>query len=190
MLAIKEQGPLGTVLKIPNHVIKTIYREQYFQKINEDYNIQIKDIRIAVNEMRMHGNIEPFIDGLKVALEDLSNRDLIQMDEKHIKMIILTFLGVDGTYFVQSEAENNNGYVDILLKRKIQFKDITKFQWLIELKYIKESERNTLEKVKQECLNQITRYEQSKLIQEEFKKDEMKKVLIIVVGKKDVYTYF
>lgn len=38
MLTIKEEGPLGTVLKIPNHVIKTIYWEQYFQKINEDYN--------------------------------------------------------------------------------------------------------------------------------------------------------
>ena len=72
------------------------------------------------------------------------------MDEKHIKMMILTLLGVDSTYFVQSEVENNNGYVDILLKRKIQFKDVTKFQYLIELKYIRESERNTLDKVKED----------------------------------------
>lgn len=187
MLTIKEQGTIGTVLKIPNHVIKTIYWEQYFQKINEDYNIQIHDIRIAVNEMRIHGNIEAFIERLKGILDDLSNRDLIQMDEKHIKMMILTLLGVDGTYFIQSEAENNKGYVDIFLKRKIQFKDITKFQWLIELKYIKESERNTLEKVKQEGLIQLNSYEKSKSIQEEFEKDDLKKVLIIVVGKKDIY---
>ena len=125
MLTIKEEGPLGTVLKIPNHVIKTIYWEQYFQKINEDYNIQVRDIRIAVNEMRMNGNVEPFIDFLKRILEDLSNRDLIQMDEKHIKMMMLALLGVDSTYFVQSEAENSKGYVDILLKRKIQFKKLT-----------------------------------------------------------------
>ncbi|OFI05003.1 hypothetical protein CLOACE_19720 [Clostridium acetireducens DSM 10703] len=45
-------------------------------------------------------------------LEDLSNRDLMQMDEKHIKMIFLTLLGIDSTYFIQSEAENNKGYVD------------------------------------------------------------------------------
>ena len=32
MLTIKEQGPLGTVLKIPNYVIKTIYWEQYFYR--------------------------------------------------------------------------------------------------------------------------------------------------------------
>lgn len=189
MLTIKEQSPIGTVLKVPNHVIKTIYWEQYFQKINEDYNIQMKDIRIAVNEMRMHGNIEPFIESLKVILEDLSNRDLIQMDEKHIKMMILTLLGVDSTYFIQSEAENNKGYVDIFLKKKIQFKDMTKFQWLIELKYIKESERNTLEKVKEEGLIQIKNYEESKSIHQEFEKDDLRKVLIIVVGKKDIYLF-
>jgi len=189
MLTIKEQGPLGTVLKIPNHVIKTIYWEQYFQKINEDYDIQVRDVRIAVNEMRMNGNIEPFIEFLKKILEDLSNRDLIQMDEKHIKMMIITLLGVDSTYFVQSEVENNKGYVDILLKRKIQFKDVTKFQYLIELKYIKESERNTLEKVKEEGLKQLKKYEESNFIRNEFEGDDLKKVLVIVVGKKDIYFF-
>ena len=89
------------------------------------------------------------------------------MDEKNIKMILLTLLGVDSTYFIKSEDENNKGYVDIMIKRKIQFKDITKFQWIIELKYIKESDKNTLEKVK-----------------EELGTDNLKKALVIVVGKK------
>ncbi len=39
-----------------------------------------------------------------------------------------------------------------MLKRKIQFRDITKFQWIIELKYIKESDKNTFKKVKEEGL--------------------------------------
>ena len=133
MLTIKEQGPLGTVLRIPNYVIKTIYWEQYFQSLNKDYNIQIQNIRIAVNEMRMNGNIQPLINLVSNILEDLSNRDLIKMDEKNIKMMLLTLLGVDSTYFIKSEDENNKGYVDIMLKRKIQFKDITKFQGIIEL---------------------------------------------------------
>ncbi|MBU3193779.1 ATP-binding protein [Clostridium algidicarnis] len=188
MLSIKDQGPLGTVLKVPNYVIKTIYWEQYFQKINEEYNIQVQDIRIAVNEMRTHGNIEPLVKLIQGILEDLSNRDLIQMDEKNIKMMFLTLLGVDSTYFIQSEAENNKGYVDIMLKRKIQFKDITKFQWIIELKYIKESDRNSFEKVKQEGLKQLKGYEESKFVQESLEREGLKKVLIIVVGKKDIYT--
>lgn len=188
MLTIKGQGPLGTELVIPNYAINTIYWEQYFQRINEEYNIQIQDIRVAVNEMRMYGNIEPLIKLVKNILEDLSNRDLTQMDEKHIKMIMLTLLGVDSTYFIQSEAENSKGYVDVMLKRKIRFKDITKFQWIIELKYIKESERHTLEKVKEEGLKQLKGYEESKFVQEEFEAENLKKVLIVVVGKKDIYS--
>ncbi|XOQ58587.1 MAG: PD-(D/E)XK nuclease domain-containing protein [Clostridium sp.] len=76
-----------------------------------------------------------------------------------------------------------------MLKRKIQFKDITKFQWIIELKYIKENERNTLQKVKEDGLKQLKGYENSKMVQEELGVDDLKKVLIIVVGKKDIY-YF
>jgi len=188
MLTIKEVGPLGTVLRIPNYVTKTIYWNRYFQKINEDYNIEIKKIRIAVNEMRMFGNIEPLIEMVKGILQDLSNRDIIQMDEKNVKMMFLTLLGVDSTYFIKSEDENNNGYVDLMLKRKIQHKDITKFQWMIELKYIKESDRNTLEKVKEQGLKQLHLYGESKLVQDELEEEGLKKVLIIVVGKKDIYT--
>ncbi|MBW9155113.1 ATP-binding protein [Clostridium tagluense] len=188
MLTIKETGPLGTVLKIPNYVIRTIYWEQYFQKISENYNIETQKIRIAVNEMRMYGNIQLLIEIIKGILDDLSNRDLIQMDEKNVKMMFLTLLGVDNTYFIKSEDENSKGYVDLMLKRKIQFKDITKFQWIIELKYIKESDRNTLEKVKEQGLKQLEMYGQSKMVQDEMQKEELKKVLIIVVGKKDIYT--
>ncbi|MCB2306071.1 ATP-binding protein [Clostridium estertheticum] len=188
MLTIKEEGPLGTVLKIPNYVIKTIYWEQYFQKVNEDYNIEIQKVRVAVNEMRMYGSIEPLIELVKGILEHLSNRDLIQMDEKNVKMMILTLLGVDSTYFIKSEDENNKGYVDLMLRRKIQLKDITKFEWIIELKYIKESDRNTLEKVKDQGLKQLQMYGESKMVQDELDKEGLKKVLIIVVGKKDIYT--
>ncbi|APQ95572.1 ATP-binding protein [Clostridium botulinum] len=188
MLTIKGQGLGGTVLKIPNYVIKTIYWEQYFQRINEDYNIQMKDVRDAIIQMRVYGNIQPLIEFVGTILEDLSNRDLIKMDEKNIKMILLTLLGVDSTYFIKSEDENNKGYVDIMLKRKIQFKDITKFQWIIELKYIKESDKNTLEKVKEEGLNQLKGYAESKMVKEELGTDNLKKALVIVVGKKDIYT--
>ena len=111
------------------------------------------------------------------------------MDEKHIKMIFLTLFGVDGTYFIKSEDENNKGYVDILFKRKLQFKDITKYQWLIELKYLKESERNSLQKVKEEGLKQLQNYAESKMVKEELGTEDLKKVLIVVVGKKDVLCY-
>ncbi|MDU1444176.1 MAG: AAA family ATPase, partial [Clostridium cochlearium] len=107
MLTIKGQGISGTILRVPNYVIKTIYWEQYFQRMNLEYNLQIKDVRDAITEMRAYGNIEPLVKIIGEILEDLSNRDLMQMDEKHIKMMFLTLLGIDSTYFIQSEAENN-----------------------------------------------------------------------------------
>lgn len=137
--------------------------------------------------MKVYGNIQPLIELVGTILGDLSNRDLIKMDEKNIKMILLTLLGVDSTYFIKSE-DDNKGYVDIMLKRKIQFKDITKFQWIIELKYIKESDKNTLEKVKEEGLKQLKGYVESKMVKEELGTDNLKKALVIVVGKKDIYT--
>ncbi len=134
--------------------------------------------------MKVYGNIQPLIELVGTILGDLSNRDLIKMDEKNIKMILLTLLGVDSTYFIKSEDDNNKGYVDIMIKRKIQFKDITKFQWIIELKYIKESDKNTLEKVKEEGLKQLKGYAESKMVKEELGTDNLKKALVIVVGKK------
>ncbi len=148
----------------------------------------MKDVRDAIVQMRVYGNIQPLMELVGTILGDLSNRDLIKMDEKNIKMILLTLLGVDSTYFIKSEDENNKGYVDIMLKRKIQFKDITKFQWIIELKYIKESDKNTLEKVKEEGLKQLKGYAESKMVKEELGTDNLKKALVIVVGKKDIYT--
>lgn len=109
------------------------------------------------------------------------------MDEKNVKIMLLTLLGVDGTCFIKSEDENNKGYVDLMLKRKIQFKDITEFQWIIELKYVKESDRDILERVKEQGLKQLGLYGESKMVQEELEKEGLKKVLIIVVGKKDIY---
>ena len=35
--------------------------------------------------MRMHGNVESLIELVKTILENLSNRDLIQMDEKNVR---------------------------------------------------------------------------------------------------------
>lgn len=56
------------------------------------------------------------------------------------------------------------------------------------MKYVRESDRDTLDKVKKQGLKQLQLYGESKLVQEELEKDRLKKVLIIVVGKKDIYT--
>lgn len=59
---------------------------------------------------------------------------------------------------------------------------------IIILKYVRESDRDTLDKVKKQGLKQLQLYGESKMVQEELEKEGLKKVLIIVVEKKDIYT--
>ena len=69
----------------------------------------------------------------------LSNRDFMQMDEKHLKVLLVTLLYQSSIYFIKSEPEVNHKYPDILLLERSPYQ--VKHQHLIELKYCKKSER-------------------------------------------------
>lgn len=189
MLTIKGADANNVNLGIPNYVIRNIYWEEFYNKINEDIRLNNSKISASISKMRLDGNILNFMEEFKQILTDLSNRDLIKFDEKYIKIMLLTLFSVDGTYLINSELENTNGYCDIYLKTKLQFKEYTNYEWLIELKYIKESEAKTLETVKQEGLNQLEKYYNSKTINESFKNGLVKTALIVVVGKSQVYLF-
>ncbi|OFI07124.1 putative AAA-ATPase [Clostridium acetireducens DSM 10703] len=189
MLTIKGVEANNIVLGIPNYVIKNIYWEEFYNKINENIKLDNSKIANSISKMRVSGDITHFIEEFKNILKDLSNRDLMRFDEKYVKMIILTLLAVDNTYLINSELENNNGYSDIYLKTKIQFKEYTKYEWLIELKYIKESEKKKLELIKKEGLEQLERYKNSKMITQSVSDAILKSALIIVVGKNEVYIF-
>ncbi|MCY6355111.1 ATP-binding protein [Clostridium sp. ZS2-4] len=189
MVTIKEPFEDQVVLTIPNYAIRTIYWEQIFERLQKELKINNDRLKECIRKMRLNGEIGNFIEFFKEILSELSNRDLIGMDEKGIKMILMTLFGVDGTYMTISEDENSNGYIDIMLKKKIQFESFTKFQWIIELKYLKESEKDKLEEIMLQGLEQLKRYAKSKKIKEGFKEEEIRKVLIVVVGKKNVYVY-
>ena len=57
-----------------------------------------------------------------------------------------------------------------------------KYKWLIELKYLKKSERDKLEEIKQKGLEQLEKYANTKNLT---KKDNLKKVLLVFIGNED-----
>jgi len=187
MLTIKDWKLNRAILTIPNYVIKTVYWESFYDNLQRDLGLDNNRLADAVSFMREHGDITQFIEFFKEILTSLSNRDLIGMNEKGIKLILMTLFGVDGTYMVLSESETNAGYTDIMLRKKVQFGEFTNYEWIIELKYLKESARFKMENVKQEGLEQIKRYTDSLKSREEIGERPLKKALVIVVGKKDVY---
>jgi len=49
-------------------------------------------LRLAVEKLALYADIQPLMDEMVRALQLLSNRDAMGMDEKHVKVLLLTLL--------------------------------------------------------------------------------------------------
>lgn len=187
MLTIKESFLGNITLKIPNIAMKEVYWEYFRRKLSDIAKLNIDNVRInkAIKEMAIYGECNLFIEYLKEFLDNLSNRDLIKFDEKYIKVILLSIF-MNNVYIANSEYEVEEGYIDVLLSKNKAFEESIKYEWMIELKYIKEKDKNTLEEIKKQGLNQLDRYSGSRKILSLYDIKFMKKLLIVVIGKKEV----
>ncbi|GAB4344262.1 MAG: hypothetical protein OHK0038_24460 [Flammeovirgaceae bacterium] len=117
-------------------------------------------------------------------LQNLSNRDYIRFDEKHIKMVLLAYLINSNIFWVQSEREvAGGGYVDIELFIRPN-NPHTHHQFAIELKYLKKEQEQQLSAAMQEAKEQILNYYRNdKLLQSK----KMLNLLAVVVVKDKVF---
>ncbi|QQZ27445.1 AAA family ATPase [Thiothrix subterranea] len=127
--------------RIPNHVIKRLYFAYFKVEIERknQFSIPPQKLQQAVTALALHNDIEPLRHEIQSILMVLSNRDFMQMDEKHLKVLLVTLLYQSSIYFIKSEPEVNHKYPDILLLERSPYP--VKHQHLIELKYCKKSER-------------------------------------------------
>jgi hypothetical protein len=182
LLTIKGERYGKTRLGIPNHVTRVIFWEYFERKLRDRYNIKydIEELAKSIWHLGFDGEIEPFVSYVSEnVLKKLSNRDLINFDEKYIKVILFSYLITSNLYRPVSEPEIENGYLDIFLERDIRMPDV-KYEWVIELKYLKKNEKDRLEKVKKEGLSQLERYADSRKLEG---KKNIKKVLLVFIGK-------
>ena len=159
MLTIDEPILANVKLRVPNLVIKEIYWQYIYQKVNRILGdtVDIYSITKVTQKLAETGNPKAFIEyAYDKVIQYISNRDLIKMEEKHIKMIFLSFLSMNEIYIPYSELELNKGYSDIVLVPDTRYNVKNAQIW--ELKYIKEGERPDM-KIK-EAEEQIKRYEQ------------------------------
>lgn len=190
MLTIKESMFMEYTLCIPNYVIKSIYWEYLIEKFNKknEIDIRTKELMSSIKSMAIEGDIILLDKYLQSFINSLSNRDLIAFDEKHLKMVLTALLSMSGVYIVNSEYEVDNGYIDIFLSKNKAYSDSIKYEWIIELKYLKESNKNELEDTITLATNQIIGYSNSQKIQDGYQANRIKRLIIILVGKKEVYT--
>lgn len=187
MLTIKESFLGNITLKIPNIAMKEIYWEYFRRKLSETSNLNIDNAKVnrAIKEMAVSGKCNLFIEYLEEFLDNLSNRDLIKFDEKYIKIILLSIF-MNNVFIENSEYEVEEGYIDVLLSKNKAFEESIKYEWMIELKYIKEKDKNTLEEIKNQGLKQLEGYSSSRKLSSSYDLNNMKKLLIVVIGKKEI----
>jgi len=185
MLTIGEAKRGKPQLKIPNYSIRTLYWEyavSYVQNL-EKKQISTFELSDTIEKMAYDGDAKPYLDYFtENFLKRLSNRDLMNFDEKYIKVMMLSTLFLSRLYLPVSEDENINGYTDIYLQRHPALPDV-KCEYVFEVKYAKTgaSEADIAAKFA-EAEGQIEKYKKD----ERFAgRDDVKFAALVFKGKGD-----
>ncbi|MBM7557231.1 ATP-binding protein [Halanaerobacter jeridensis] len=175
-------------LRVPNYVVKELYFD-FFAKIikdDADYEIETVDIKKSIVQLALEGEISDFVNIVEETLQRLSNRDYIDFDEKYVKLTMLSYLMLSRVYYVKSEYEVEDGYIDIALLERSGIEP--DYEAIIELKYIKKSDyddqgESVVQAKFEEAKEQILKYKQANELRE---RENLKKIVLVFVGAKCV----
>jgi Predicted AAA-ATPase/PD-(D/E)XK nuclease superfamily len=186
----EEEGEGDFIFKMPNKVIEELYYD-YFVAISEQetqLNRNFVTIHKSLIELSKNNNPHPFLDLITALIDkQLSLRDALNFDEKHLKMLLIPYLSLSSTHYVDSEPEWQNQYPDIVLLKRPNV--TTKYNFIIELKYVKKADKNKKEKDTQEkTLNKIIEEARKQLkgyleTDDAKRLDNLKAWLLILVGR-------
>ena len=145
-------------LKVPNRVMKEIYSDYFMKILNENANLQVSSSIYTeiTKEIAVEGKINKIVNLVQTYLQNLSNRDYINFDEKYIKLIFYCIAMNLKIYRTKSEMEVQRKYPDILLIPKDASKGYKSV--MIEFKYLKKGEENKLAAKQEEAKKQIEEY--------------------------------
>jgi len=133
---------------IPNKLIDNLLWGYIRQAIDEFYslNIDIDFVNRGFKKMANEGIWKPiFSHIIDKFYEAVSIRDFV-FHEEGLKTFLLAYLNFTNLYEVISEKEKNKGYADITLEPDRRFVAYIKYDYLIELKFVKAEDMSTKEK--------------------------------------------
>ena len=178
------------VLNIPNEVIKTMHFDYIRRSFKDsfDLNIDVDFLSSEFPKTAFDGKWEVlFRHILDKFYAAVSLRDFV-FREHSIKMFMLAYLNVTPLYFIESEKEMNKGYADIFLKKNYFTTDLTNYEYIVELKYIKSDEiknksgkvtKIVLQRYRKEAIEQLEKYAKNQEIT-----CKLKKIIIICSSQK------
>jgi len=164
-----EKYRVGYKLSIPNQTMKKLLSEfiDYGYKSLDNYKINTDEFNNQLLDLAYDRDLSCFHYLADIIENSSSLRDYIR-GEEHIKAYFLAYLNLNNFYETYSEREFNKGFADILLEPA---KDEVPFGIMIELKYLKKEDSDTvLEQKKEDAKAQLTKYD---------KGDKYLKIIII-----------
>lgn len=126
-------------LGIPNYAIRTLYWEAIGHLLQDVHHVEVVPGRVekAIQTMSRDGDLRPFLEvTFTQVIRKLSNRDLIRLDEKSMKVILLAYLSLSEVFFAWSEVELGFGYGDLVLIPN-RSRPSARVGFVIELEYLK-----------------------------------------------------
>jgi len=187
----KESNSGLPLFKIPNYSIKTMYWE-YMENMIMERNPRMlykpSEILGSLALMAFDNDYEPFFENFrKNFVSMISNRDLLRFSEKNIKFLLLSIFFQTNLYLPISEPENTGGYTDIYLQRRNNLYPGIKTDWILEIKYIKQSDSdngNLIESKKNEAIEQLKRYKRSVHF---IDRTDIRYLAVVFLGKKGAF---
>jgi len=177
-------------LVIPNRVMFELQWEYLSLAMAEHdgLRVDLTDIENALGKISVDGDIQPLLDAFKKhVLSRISNRDLMDFNEKTMKLMLFSFMAPTEAFYLMSEKEVNQGYCDLLLGLR-GLASAQKYAWIIEAKYVKaKATKRDIDKAVKEGMAQIEKYAADKdLVQMLTKGKFLKAGVLVFVGTKDV----
>ncbi len=150
---------------IPNYVIKNIYWEYLRAKYELEENIifDLSEKAPIFKQMAGEGKIDLLVEEVSKIMEPLKVNDFQNFRESNLKMIVISILSLNKMFIIDSEREISTGRLDLLLTKYDPYD--SKYQFLIEFKYIKTKDEPKYEQIKNEGIAQLQRYKSSPEIQ-------------------------
>jgi len=137
LLTIKEEGLAFDVsLQTPNAVIRDIY----FQYYGNYLNLTTREKRTAIANIAINSDFTELNRLISDILKLHSNDDYRGFDEARLKSVFLSCFSNQNLFLVKSEYTSEGKKIDIALFDQYGRSNDIKYNFLIELKYIKKSQ--------------------------------------------------
>lgn len=145
----------------PNYVIKYIYWEYLRAKyeLEENITFDLSEKAPIFKQMASEGKIYLLVEEVSKIMEPLKDNDFQNFRESNLKMIVISILSLNKMFIIDSEREISTGRLDLLLTKYDPYD--SKYQFLIEFKYIKMKDEPKYEQIKNEGIAQLQRYKSS-----------------------------